>query len=236
MQKQDATGNPQFDRRAAVALLWVLLSAPAVHLLLRSPLGGLGALCGYELGCVLASRMLGVAWGRVPSTRELLVWAGVTLALLSLALLVLPFLGEALEAGAPAMAAWGLDGWVGNLALLWYVLANPWIEEAFWRGALLSRRFQNLVGRNLSHGIATIGFVPYHLVVLHAMFGPSAWWLALPILIGSATWVGITLWSGAVIVLKSGFVAIIVALALRRGWRLGILAGLALAPRWQVSG
>lgn len=48
-------------------------------------------------------------------------------------------------------------------------------------------------------------------------------------------WVGVAVWAGAVIVLKSGFVAIIVALALRRGWRLGILAGLALAQTGEFS-
>jgi membrane protease YdiL (CAAX protease family) len=183
-----------FDSGATVALLWVIFSAPVVYLLLHSRLGGLGALLGYELGCVAAARMLGVTWGRVPAVRELLLWAGITLALLSLALVVLPFLSEALAAGAPVMKAWGLDGRLGNLALLWYVLANPWIEEAFWRGSLLTSRFQSLIGRAPALLIATVGFVPYHVVVLQTMFGSTAWWLALPILLGSATWVTITLW------------------------------------------
>ena len=187
-----------FDRGAAVALLWVIISAPVVYLLLHSRLGGLGALVGYELGCVVAARMVGVAWGRVPSVREWLLWAGVTLALLSLVLVVMPFFSGALAAGAPVMQAWGLDGLVGNMALVWYVLANPWIEEAFWRGSLLTRRFQQLVGHKPALLIATVGFVPYHVVVLQTMFGSDAWWLALPILLGSATWVTITRWRHSV--------------------------------------
>ncbi len=48
-------------------------------------------------------------------------------------------------------------------------------------------------------------------------------------------WLGVLLYAGGVIVLKSGFVVAVIAFALRQGLRLGILTGLALAQTGEFS-
>ena len=86
-----------------------------------------------------------------------------------------------------------------SLAFSWYILVNPWVEEGFWRGALLGTGVQSLVGRHTALAIATLGFVPYHSAVIYLMFGADAWWFSIPVLLGSGLWVWMTRWRQSVI-------------------------------------
>ena len=190
---------PQGYAGARWALFWVLASTPAVVLLLQSPGGGWAAMLGYHIGCLCAAKAAGVEWGRRPAPWELMACAGTTLVLLGVASQVLPVIQVVVVRATPSLQLWGMQGWSGTLAFSWYVLINPWIEEAFWRGALLGSRFQRHVGRRRAEWIATLGFVPYHSAVIYLMFGADAWWFSLPVLLGSASWVLMTRWRRSVI-------------------------------------
>ena len=181
------------------ALAWVVLSVPVVVLLLRSPVAGWGAMLGYHVCCLLASQAVGVEWGRRIRLWEMAAWAAITLILLGAALQLLPQVPGLLERATPSLQRWGLQGGLGVAAFGWYVLVNPWIEEAFWRGSLLGDAFQGLVGRRAAIWIATLGFVPYHSAVIYLMFGADAWWFSIPIALGSAGWVMLTRWRRSVV-------------------------------------
>jgi hypothetical protein len=181
------------------ALAWVVASGPVVFFLLRSPAGAWGAMLGYHLGCILAARAAGVQWGQRPSNPELVGWAGATVFLLGTTSQLLPGFQVLFADAAPRLQQWGMHGWLGILAFTWYVVANPWIEERFWRGSLLGARFQYCMGRRRSMWIAILGFVPYHVLVITWMFGRHAWWLSVPVLLGSILWTGMTLWRRSVI-------------------------------------
>ena len=144
------------------ALVWVVLSAPVVVLLLRSPAAGLGAMLGYHACCLSAAKAAGVDWGRRIRPWEALAWAVTTLVLLGGVAQALPQVSVLLERATPSLQRWGLQGWLGLAAFGWYVVVNPWIEEVFWRGSLLGPAVQSLVGRRAAAWIAALGFVPYH--------------------------------------------------------------------------
>jgi len=182
------------DAGVWIAVAWAVLAAPVVFLLLQLPAAAWAALLGYECGCFLASRAAGVSWGCVPRLREWCLWAVGTAAVLVLAWWAVPLFGSLLPQAAPVLARWGMQGTSAGVLLAWYVLVNPWVEEVFWRGTLLGGRCERVLGRRVCLLVSIVGFVPFHLVVLRALFGAQGVWLSLPVLVGSAAWAGMTRW------------------------------------------
>jgi CAAX prenyl protease-like protein len=93
---------------------------------------------------------------------------------------------------------WGLRRGQDLPLLVWYVLVNPWIEEWFWRGALLGSRVSDHLGPGRARALAMLGFLPYHYAVLALGFGPRVGCvLALGVLLGSACWTAMRLRFGS---------------------------------------
>jgi hypothetical protein len=150
------------------------------------------AMLAYHLGCGLVSLACGARPLARPRVRGL--------ALSGMLSAVLVFVGCALLATRVAAFREPVDSWVrwgasppADLALLaWYVAANPWIEEAFWRGAILGPRVRARIGGAGARALALLGFVPLHLAVLLPSFGvPLGLCLGAGILAASAAWTAI---------------------------------------------
>jgi membrane protease YdiL (CAAX protease family) len=159
----------------------------------------------------------GVSWGSI-RWREAAAAGVVTFVVLATLLLVLPGLQGVLSTAVPVLESWGMTGKAGIVALMWMVLVNPWIEEMFWRGTLLGPRCSRLLGRPGSLWLSVLGFVPFHVVAMHALFGAVAWWLAGPVLLGSLVWAWISRWRGSPLpaVLSHQAADLVVVLAVAR--------------------
>jgi membrane protease YdiL (CAAX protease family) len=190
---QEKAASTRSDHGAWFAVGWAFVSAPVVAVLLRLPGGGWMALAGYELACVVAMAVGGMSWGSI-RWREAAAAGVCTFALLATVLRVLPGLQGVLSAAVPVLETWGMTGTVGGVALVWMVLVNPWIEELFWRGTLLGPRCRRLLGLRASLWLSALGFVPFHVVAMHALFGDAAWSLAGPVLVGSVAWTLMSRW------------------------------------------
>jgi hypothetical protein len=85
-----------------------------------------------------------------------------------------------------------------DLAILaYYALANPWIEERFWRGVLLGDELRSRLGVGKARAFAVVAFLPHHLAVLVPSFGvPLATAIAVPILFAGWFWTELRLRSG----------------------------------------
>jgi hypothetical protein len=103
---------------------------------------------------------------------------------------------------APGFArwqSWGLAAPADLAWLAWYVAANPWIEERFWRGTLLGPDVCARVGVRRAQALAVVGFLAHHVVVLVTTFGLAAGLaLCVPILVASAVWTRLRLQSGGI--------------------------------------
>ena len=78
------------------------------------------------------------------------------------------------------LAAIGLEGTAWT-ALVWYhALANPWLEELYWRGLLADGR------RGVSKG--DIAFAGYHVLVLRHFITPG-WQLTIFLLLVLTAWI-----------------------------------------------
>lgn len=192
-------GRPGLDLRMAIVLAWVALSAPVVAWLLVRTASAWWMIAGYETGCLLAIVSGGVSWGE-RRWGEAFAWAGLTLVVLLPVPWLIPRLHDLLLDAVPVLRHWGLSGGSGSMALVWFVVVNPWIEEVFWRGTLFGGRCVRVLGRRGGFTVSVLGFVPFHLVVLCALFGGSNWWLALPLGLGSVVWATLRLWRRSLLV------------------------------------
>jgi len=174
--------------RIAVAVTWSLVCGPVVALLLTLRGGAWWAMAGYHVGCVIATRAVDVKHER-PARPVLL------------ALVLLASLGVVIGAGASAnreiwsggaslWRGWGLAPPGDLVWLAYYALVNPWIEERYWRGALLGDAVTRRIGRRAARTLAVVAFLDHHAVVLVPSFGwRAAGLLCIAIGAAAACWV-----------------------------------------------
>ncbi len=176
------------DRRTAWVLAWSLLCGPVVGLLLRLPAGAWWAVGGYDAGCLLCVWAVGVHRGPRPAWRHLVGVAGACLlAAVAAGMLVLMRVDR--SAIGHAGSALGLNAPADLLWLVLYATVNPWVEEAYWRGALLGPHVRSRTGVRLARTVTLIAFLNHHAVVLAMCLGPrAAVALCLPIFIAGACW------------------------------------------------
>lgn len=142
------------------------------------------AVLGYHIG-IVAVLTAARAW---PLSRELLRGFN-TLALLVLVpvfvsaglaiYLVWPWAHlEGLEL-APTLSAWGLDS--GSLVFFgWYSLANPWLEELYWRGFLGSEQRRPVIADALFggyHALVLVLIVEWPFAVLGGLVLAATGWI-----------------------------------------------------------
>jgi len=180
-----------------LAILWVFLAGPVVAGLLLSANSAWGAMLAYHLGCGIAAVGSGAGLGRRPGGRRLAAFglfsAALTGSALAIAWRALP------ERAGDVWQDWGLVPPGDRFLLIWYVGVNPWVEEWFWRGALLGPRVRERLGRAGSRAFAVLGFLPLHVVVLVASFGTGMGTLfAFCVLLGSAGWTALRERTGCV--------------------------------------
>jgi membrane protease YdiL (CAAX protease family) len=171
-------------------LVWSVFAGPAVWGLLQLPGAAWCAALGYHLGCGVAARGLEARLGPRPPARRLALLGLAAAALVAAAGLAVCQLIEGAGELVRAWARWGFAPPRADLAFLaYYVVVNPWLEELYWRGALLGGGRARL-GPGAARALATLGFLPHHLVVLGLGFGwDAALGLAVPILAAAAAWV-----------------------------------------------
>ncbi len=141
------------------------------------------ALIGYHLAMVLIMLLS----GSKPDLRQLAVGRQWRVSLISVV--------AGASAGLFLFAAWslvGLDGKAGEFArslglseatwlafLIYFVIANPWIEEFYWRGFLGSGDRRPVLNDVLFSG--------YHLLVTASILGPI-WLAALFVVLTLTAW------------------------------------------------
>lgn len=156
--------------RAWIAILWALGAGPVVAGLLKAPHGAWVAMLGYHLGCIGSAQIGRGSFGpRPPWPRSLVI------ALLS-AVVVAGTGRFAYEAGLQGLTSrqwfqWGLQPPSDRGLLLYYLVANPYIEEWFWRGTILGNPVRHALGTARARVLAVMGFWPLHAVVLVPAFG-----------------------------------------------------------------
>ena len=158
----------------AAALGWSLSSGPLAAL----ALGGLGsawiAMLAYHVGCVATALRLGARLGPRPRSGRLLLCAAGSAVLAALlggvAAVTLP------EGWFPMRhwRAWGLETPGDRWLLTYYVVVNPWVEEWFWRAALLGAHARRQLGTTTSVAFSIGAFTTFHLCVLWIAFGAAA--------------------------------------------------------------
>ncbi len=164
------------SRGAIIAIAWAVSSGPVVALCLRADASAWVALCVYQLGSALATRVVRGGLGRRPPTARLL---GVAIAT---AAIVVAFGFAARGLGfvprpRPIWQAWGLEPPGDRWLVLVFALLNPWIEERFWRGALLGDPVRRRLGARGARALAVWGFCPLHAVFLLRSFDALSGWL-----------------------------------------------------------
>jgi hypothetical protein len=80
--------------------------------------------------------------------------------------------------------------------LVYYVLVNPGVEEWFWRSTLLTAA--GPIGTGWRRALAVLAFVPFHGVVLAAVFGTAVLpWMLIGIGAAGAIWTGLQIRYGS---------------------------------------
>jgi len=175
--------------RAGAAILWALATGPVVAVLLQGPGAAWRAMPAYHLGCVLAALAAGGGLGPPPRRRVLrsAIWLVATGAGTFATLLLA---ADLLPRPPDRWSEWGLAPPSDTALLLLYVLANPWIEEWFWRGALLGPAVRRRLGTACARALAVLGFWPLHVAFLVRSFGAaSGAVLSLCVLPAACAWV-----------------------------------------------
>ena len=190
MRRLDRSARSE-SRGTAIAIAWAVSSGSVVALCLRADGSAWVALCVYQLGCALATRVVRGRLGRRPATASLLGAALATAAIvvaLGLAARGLGFFPRP----RPIWQAWGLEP-PGDLWLvLVFATLNPWIEERFWRGALLDDPVRRRLGTRGARALAVWGFCPLHCVFLLRSFDAMSGWLcAGGVLLAAILWTSV---------------------------------------------
>src|SRR5262249_9593754 len=131
--------------------------------------GAWWAMAGYHVGCILATRAVGVKHGRAARPVFMLL-----VLLASLAVVIAAGASaerEIWSRGVGLWRGWGLAPPHDPVRPASYALVNPWIEERYWRGALLGAAVTGRVGRRWARAVAIFAFLNHHAVVLVPSFG-----------------------------------------------------------------
>jgi len=161
---------------AVIAIAWAVCSGPVVALCLRADASAWVALCVYQFGCALATRVVRGGLGRRPATARLLGVAIATAAIVVALGFAARWLGF-FPRPRPIWQAWGLEPPGDMWLVLVFATLNPWIEERFWRGALLDDPVRRRVGARGARALAVWGFCPLHAVFLLRSFDALSGWL-----------------------------------------------------------
>jgi hypothetical protein len=176
-----------------IALVWAALTGPVVALLLEARHAAWAAMLGYHAGCLLAASSLRAGWGPRPGPAVLLAWTvGSAAIVFGAGSLVVPtmFPPEVLDRARAVLTEWGMSPTRAPWLLTYYVLVNPGLEEWFWRATLLDATGPiRAPGRR---AISIVAFVPFHAVVLQAVFGSTGLaWMLVGIAGASAFWASV---------------------------------------------
>jgi hypothetical protein len=191
---------PQSRARPLVVGGWALACGPLVFALLQVPAAAWCAMFGYHAGCLAAARWAGgIATGPRLGARRAMGIAAVSVAVTAGAGVVARAVALLPEDAAAAWAGWGLRPPHDLAWLAYYVIVNPWVEERYWRGALLAPAVVARLGTAPARALAVLGFGIHHLAVLGASFGLARGaLLVLPVLAAGAAWTLMRLRSGGV--------------------------------------
>src|SRR5262249_5930494 len=126
-------------------------------------------MAGYHVGCTIATSLVGVEPGRRvrPISLGLALIASIAVVTGAGALASRAIVSE----GVGLWRRWGLAPPADLVWLAYYALVNPWIEERYWRGALLGDAITGRIGRRAARAIAIVAFLDHHAVVLVPSFG-----------------------------------------------------------------
>ena len=176
--------------RFGVALVWAGLTGPVVALLLEAPHAAWAAMLGYHVGCALVAAGLRARWGPRPRALVLLAWVlGSAALVFGTGCVVVPAMLPApvLDRARGVVGGWGMDAARAPWMLAYYVLVNPGVEEWFWRSTLLTAAGN--LGAAPRRALAVLAFVPFHGVVLAAVFGTAGLlWMLIGIAAAGAIW------------------------------------------------
>ena len=193
-------------RAAWVAVAWWAACGPVVLLALHWTQGVWWAIAAYHAGCLAATWAAGagVAWGRRPAGMRLAALACGSALVVGMSVEGVVRAGWDLSAVWPRWHDWGLTPPADRVWLFYYVTANPWIEERFWRGTVLGPSVRARLGPRAARAVAAVGFVHHHAAVTIATFGVlQGALLCIPILAAGCVWTwmrersGILWWSVA---------------------------------------
>jgi hypothetical protein len=186
--------------RTGLALAWVATGAPVVlaALALAPAHSAWWAIGLYHAGCCLAAVAAPAPHGPRPPWTRLAILATATAALVGVTAAAALRLWDFTPAFV-RWQSWGLAAPADLAWLAWYVAANPWIEERFWRGTLLGPDVCARIGARNARALAVVGFLAHHIVALVASFGVARGLaLCVPILGASAVWTRLRLQSGGI--------------------------------------
>ncbi len=188
MSRRLGRSVPIGNAGALIAIAWAAGSGPVVALCLHGRAAAWMALCVYQAGCILATLAARGRLGRRPPVVRLLAVGLVTAAIV----LGLGFGAHRLGFQPRPQAtwqAWGLGPPHDLLLLLVFAAFNPWVEESFWRGALLDEPVRQRVGVRGARALAVWGFCPLHGVFLLRSFDAVTGWLCtLGVLAAAILW------------------------------------------------
>ena len=207
--------------RTIVPIAWALGCGPAVLALLQLPGAAWWAMFGYHAGCLAAVWSAGGPGPRLHQRWRLGLGVGVlSLAVVLVTGALVRALGLLPVGEIPRWSRWGLRPPIDLVWLALYVTVNPWVEERFWRGALLTPPFRAQVGRRTSLALAILAFGVHHAVVLGASLG----WVrgalfVLPVVAAGALWTAIRLRSGGIAPAVASHRGADLALALLYCWQ-----------------
>ena len=181
--------------RVAAAAGWALGCGALVASMLRLPGGAWWAMAAYHVGCVAATAILGSrgSAARVVGARPGAgVLAGVAIASCAVVIVAGAIAAPQIDwsPAARLWRTWGLEPPRDWLWLLYYASVNPWVEERFWRGALLGDAVRSRLGTRGARILTIAAFLTHHAVVLLPSFGAArGLLLCVPILAAGALWV-----------------------------------------------
>lgn len=207
--------------RAIAVVVWAVLCGPIVLVLLRLPGAAWSALVFYHAGCLVAVWLAGGTGRSVRLGLPAALGLGALSAAVVLGAGALAWEWRLLPQGeVAAWSRWGVRPPLDRIWLVVYVLVNPWVEERYWRGALLSEPVQARFGRAATRALAILGFGIHHAVVLGASLG----WgrglvLVLPVVAAGAIWTVMRERSGGIAPAIASHRGADLALALLYLWR-----------------
>lgn len=196
----------RLDRQTALAIAWAVACGPLVYALLQRPGAAWTSILVYHAGCLAIRRTRDASQDAMPRASKSFRWRPQVFALAACSSAGVLAAGAAaasiwpaLFTPNPAWARWGLAPPADLVWLAYYVTVNPWIEERFWRGALLDRPARAALGPRGALAFSCIAFGGHHAAVLVESFGAPLGALGtLFVLAAGAVWAALRWRTGSI--------------------------------------